>query len=332
MTLGRTKLKDIDLPSIETILQLQLKDVEPLASNAKAKQREGSISDKEEALQSFVNDLAASIDILSDRIMAQTLAMQSQRDVLEIEEKIKRPPQTIRDHELARYLARSADPSPDSWIWGRKSLVDHKHPLRELWPILLDFDSEGPSMVGESSAWVASRRTRSSQPKGHSIVCAEDSDLDALFRVPCEHQHSYCRNCLAQLFWLSMEKESTFPPRCDGHEIPLQLVQSFLPSGLVKRFELRSAELRTQNRTYSQSTTCPTFIPRTAMNETVGPKPPHETEYDDNVGTPAGVIVRDYAYLSGAASISQPRRSPNAVHHDRPVHKNRSNHPKCATQ
>src|SRR5258708_36417839 len=170
MAIWETQLSDMDTLTFKGIMKVQFEDVETLVSHAKGKQREGTITDKELALQFYVEDLANSDVTLNDRTIAQGLARQSLGDVSAIEEEYRRQQQIIRDHELARYLARSAGPSPSSQLWRNRGQVDAIDPLRDLWPILLESDSDD-SAVAESSAWAGSRKIRNKKPKGHCVAC-----------------------------------------------------------------------------------------------------------------------------------------------------------------
>lgn len=60
--------------SFSTIVKLQLEDTASLAASTKGKQREGTISDAELALQLYNEDLQACQNILNDRQMAQSIA------------------------------------------------------------------------------------------------------------------------------------------------------------------------------------------------------------------------------------------------------------------
>ncbi|KAK0266833.1 hypothetical protein LTS00_017924, partial [Friedmanniomyces endolithicus] len=65
----------MDPPTLSTIIRLQLEDSEQLAANVKGKQREGTLSDAEFALQTYTKDLLSTDAVLSDRRMAQSFAM-----------------------------------------------------------------------------------------------------------------------------------------------------------------------------------------------------------------------------------------------------------------
>ena len=131
-----------------------------------------------------------------------------------------------------------------------------------------DSEYSDDTVQAESSTWAA-RRARNGKPTtGHCVACGDDGDFYEFARVPCDHE--YWRPCLAKFFELSISDESVFPPRCDGQEILLDQMRSFLPSQLAKDFEGQNAELSTKNRIYCYEPTCSTFIAAAAIVEDVG--------------------------------------------------------------
>lgn len=92
---------------------------------------------------------------------------------------------------------------------------------------------------------------------GTCVVCtAYRYDL---MGVPCGDL--YCKNCISELFDLSLHDESLFPPRCCHEVIPLDIARPSLTSAKATQFEAKSIELSTKNRTYCHDTSCAAFIP-----------------------------------------------------------------------
>ena len=101
-------------------------------------------------------------------------------------------------------------------------------------------------------------------PTGDCIVCLNQY-LD-LMSAPCGHL--YCKDDICQLFDQSLLDESLFPPRCCRQIIPLDLARPFLTSTVADRFDAKSLELSTLDRTYCYKKECATFIPpRNIENE-----------------------------------------------------------------
>ncbi|TKA61892.1 hypothetical protein B0A55_11799 [Friedmanniomyces simplex] len=273
----------MDPLTLSAIIQLQLEDSEHLAANVKGKQREGTVTDAELALQLYTEDLMSTDAVLSDRRMAQSIAMAVIRDGQVIQRAHQLEDQIIRDRDLARGLEADApaplniDPATrtvlsdeqNAWtgpeLLAKVTAIYMREPgSSSPTPPALIYDSDSDGTVAESSAWAAARKGEDKPKLGHCVACGEDVEFYEVARVPCDHE--YCRPCLAQLFELSMTDETLFPPRCDKIEIALPRVRFFLPSDLVKRFEAKYVELSTKNRVYCYDARCNRFIPATTVN------------------------------------------------------------------
>lgn len=278
----------MDPLTLSAIIQLQLEDSQEIVANTKGKGREGTITDAQLALQMYTEDLVATNATLSDRKMAQSIAMAILRDGQFIQRAYQQEDQIARDREMATNMqgdapapskfdpSRQPSTSKEDDPWTDPELLQKAAAIYMYEPchagpvppgLVLDSDSDDET-VAESSAWAASRANANDKPKlGHCVACGDDKDFFDVARVPCKDKHEYCRECLAQLFELSLTDESLFPPRCDGDPIPLSLVQIFLPAELAMRFKAMHAELSTKNRVYCHDPKCSAFIPSTAIGE-----------------------------------------------------------------
>ncbi|KAK0792405.1 hypothetical protein LTS16_005096 [Friedmanniomyces endolithicus] len=287
MAFWEGSFQSMDPLTLSAIIELELADSEQLTANGgaegKGKQREGTLSDAQLALQMYTEDLASTNAVLSDRRMAQSIAMAVIRDGQAIHRSHLRDDQIARDHELARSLQSDVpaplniDPTTKEALLGESDPWADPEMLEKVTAIYMcdpassspsppgfvdDTDSDGT--VAESSAWAA-RRKEDNKPKvGHCVSCGDDMEFYDVARVPCDHE--YCRQCLAKLFELSMTDETLFPPRCCKNEIPLARVRFFLPPDLAKRFEATYAQLSTKNRVYCHHVRCNSFIPATAVD------------------------------------------------------------------
>ncbi|RMZ13379.1 hypothetical protein D0862_02334 [Hortaea werneckii] len=250
------------------------------------KQREGTFTDAEYALRLYIDDLETTSTALKDRIMAQSFAKSVMEDAELIEQVLKDEQQAATDREFATSIdnqngntaSRSRsnlpataikDPWQDSEILEKAAAI-YMHTADMnciVKPALTADDESDGETIAESSAWAASR-PRNTKPKtGHCIACGDDKDFFHVARVPCKNKHEYCRECLAELFRLSLTDESLFPPRCDGAEIPLNYVRIFLPPDLAKNFEVKYPELCTANRVYCHDPSCAAWIPKSLIND-----------------------------------------------------------------
>ena len=302
MALCASVLQQMDSRTLSTAVQLHLEDTEELASRAKGKGREGTISDAELALQMYIEELNACSANLSDRKMAQSMALAVIRDAQVIHQENFKEQQVIRDRELAASLEAENGDHPQVAhakgttgdehfdIWQDlemlskvaaiyMSVPEDESPLSSPPPppppLIFESDSDGgpEKPVAESSKWAAMRKTKHKPIKGRCVACGDEKEFFEVARVPCKNGHEYCRECLAQLFQLSMTDETLFPPRCCSEPIPLQRVRFFLPSVLAKEFEAKEPELRTKNRTYCHDRICATFIPIHAIENDVASCP-----------------------------------------------------------
>lgn len=96
---------NIDQETLRAIMAVQLEDIESLASHAKGKQREGTATDAQVALQIYIEDLHACDTSLANRDAARRMFDAVTRDVPEIVASWRREDQIARDHKLARRMA-----------------------------------------------------------------------------------------------------------------------------------------------------------------------------------------------------------------------------------
>ncbi|KAI1400713.1 hypothetical protein F4819DRAFT_460551 [Hypoxylon fuscum] len=90
-------------------------------------------------------------------------------------------------------------------------------------------------------------------------ACREVKKVTNLIRTPCHH--TYCHDCLAQLFWNAVSNDANFPPRCCRMTIPLEPHEPILPEGVISRYREKSAEMSISDRTYCYRPQCSAFIP-----------------------------------------------------------------------
>lgn len=274
---------DIDALTMHTIVQMQLGDNEELAASAKGKQREDVKTDAQIAMEMYVEDLKNCDAYLQDRTMAQSLAMAILQDGDLIANAYKQEQQLAQDRQLAARLANGdqvpvagpsgtqneptnnlqkkaqKDPWEDQEMLEKVAAIYMHMPEDPILQESTENDDDSDGTVAESSSWAASRIHTRKRPLRVCVACGEELDFFEVARVPCDHE--YCKPCLKELFTLSMKDETLFPPRCDGQEVPLELVRFFLPSDVAKEFESKYDELSTQNRTYCHERSCTAFIP-----------------------------------------------------------------------
>ena len=251
---------DLDSSTLNKILQIQFEDIEALSSRAKGKQREGTVTDAQFALQVYVEDLVTSNTTISDRVLAEDVAKALLGDQPAGEE-ARRERQTARDREFVGRLSGSRVTPASRRSLTRKLQRNDSDPLKALWPVLLDSDSDESVVQAESSTWAASRVDWDTPSMHRCVACAEERIVSEVATVPCKHNHTYCRDCLATMFRLAIENESLFPPSCDGQEIAIDTICHLLLPDLVEEYLSKSLEFKTKYRTYCHDQSCSTFIP-----------------------------------------------------------------------
>ncbi len=271
----------MDEQNATLMIQLQLEDTYLLSSSTKGKSREDELSDAEIALQLYQQELEVGASIISDRRMTQSIAYAVQADGRILTEALLQEDNAVRDREVARRLTDNADLSDmeSQETASEAEVMDDEllEKLAVLWvsglgkgqQILDDADLDVGSITtnAESSSWAANRSAITTPINHRCVACREDKKFFDVARVPCRHE--YCRDCLEDLFQMSLTDESLFPPRCCRQPIPMKLVRMFLESQLVQAYEAKKIEIETPNRTYCCSQICSAFIQAESITDDV---------------------------------------------------------------
>ncbi|KAK3700515.1 hypothetical protein LTR37_015916 [Vermiconidia calcicola] len=252
-TIWEGSFMDVDTLTMSTIVQMQIKESEELTSNVKGKQREGTMTDAQMALQMYMEDLRSCDATLKDRKMAQSIAVAVLQDGALIHEAYIHEQQVARDRELAASLSANyvpiidserpqkmqkrdkIDPWSDPEMLAKVAAIYMQQPDQQLpSPILPDSDSDAGT-IAESSTRPASHKTNDKPARRICVACGDEKDFFEVARVPCNHE--YCRPCLESLFTLSMKDETLFPPRCDGINptFTCQILLAFASGQRVRR-------------------------------------------------------------------------------------------------
>ncbi|OJJ38786.1 hypothetical protein ASPWEDRAFT_106433 [Aspergillus wentii DTO 134E9] len=100
-------------------------------------------------------------------------------------------------------------------------------------------------------------------------VCYDDYQPSKLVRLPCKDL--YCTNCLKNLFLLSTNDQSLFPPKCHGQVIPSFLISGKMTPQQLDSFSNAEIEFSTVDRTYCSNTECNRFLhPRQVTSDRAG--------------------------------------------------------------
>lgn len=91
-------------------------------------------------------------------------------------------------------------------------------------------------------------------------ICLESFQDDQTVRAACPQKHSYCGDCMKQLFLGACKDEELFPPRCCKQEIPIDIALPFLSNEEVEEFLDKTEEFTSKDRTYCFQPSCSKFI------------------------------------------------------------------------
>jgi hypothetical protein len=257
---------EVDQPTAELIVQIQLQDACCYSETFKGKSRDPT--DEELAFQLQKEQLEAISHTLKDRRMAMSFAAAVQADGRILAETQVEEESASKDRLVARqwmhgeHFVEPTDSEPKTGDLDDETLekleVLYVSGLKGYYNLEDGGTAGTETDHAESSAWAA---RRSHQPRFRvvqCVACGDDTDFFNVARVPC--QHEYCRSCLEALFKASITDESLFPPRCCRQPINLSTARIFLNSDLVHLYEKKKIEFETLNRTYCYSTGCSLFI------------------------------------------------------------------------
>lgn len=252
----------MDEETAELILNLQIEDAHNYRSSQKGKQKEGETSDLDLAVQSQEAEFEQAASLLSDRRMCRSMnrAIQDDGAVLSMaraEECLAR-----RDHDLACSLAGDSAPTSAAEASTMKIPLTETLLSRFSCMNISPQDDDVSSLVTYSEHDPGEGPSKANHFNAHESVectsCLENKANHEILLLHCGH--TYCRPCVVQLFELSMDDESLFPPRCCGLPIARSAVQGLVGPQLLHRAERKDVERATTNRTYCSNVNCSTFI------------------------------------------------------------------------
>ncbi|MCJ1239604.1 hypothetical protein MMC14_007602 [Varicellaria rhodocarpa] len=255
------------------IIQLQLEDINDLRQRSKGKNAEGSILDSQVAQCEYQKELERFQTIIQDRRMSHSISQAVESDANIITRAKTEEDHAARDHRLACTLGGVNNPAKPART--DFDIIDAADDLVQRLSLLnvtnrkIDFFNKSGANP-ESSTWSKTQRgiNVGGIERSQCISCREEKHTFDIAQTPCGHR--YCRDCIIQLFEASTTDESLFPPRCCREVIPISGVKDFLYNEFLQRFEAKSVEFSTPNRTYCVRPTCSTFIPPSQVAADVG--------------------------------------------------------------
>ncbi|KAL1643733.1 hypothetical protein SLS58_004748 [Diplodia intermedia] len=266
------------------ILRLLSEDLAVLLAGVACKDNGNNevVNDLAYAHRLYEQEIEAQEMILSDRRMGKSIQRAVQTDGHTIDVAKVEEDTATRDHNLARALgglpsrpnatapAATAPKVPTAVATAEcfTAALSHSANGSVGYPSA-DNDEDGDTATaGESSTQGAIRNKGKGPATTHRtcIACCSSHAFFDIATLPGCH-HDYCRDCLDQLFRLSLIDESIFPPRCCRKPIAFEDVRILLSADTARDFERKKPELETPDRTYCCQPLCSTWIPPAAITQ-----------------------------------------------------------------
>ncbi|RFN50379.1 ibr finger domain protein [Fusarium flagelliforme] len=122
----------------------------------------------------------------------------------------------------------------------------------------------------ESTALIVNTKSTTPSPAPEMkqcIVCGDDHPDTGTLETLCSHD--WCQGCLVDYVERSMEDESLFPPKCCNRTISIEQ-GGFFSQEVLERFQEKTVEFGTVDRTYCNDIACSTFISPQSIEEGTG--------------------------------------------------------------
>ena len=255
------------------IIQLQLDDINDLRQRSKGKNLEGSIMDSQVAQCEYQKELERFQTIIHDRRMGHSISQAVESDAEIITRASIEEDNAARDHQLACVLGGINHPAKPART--DFAIIDVADDLVQRLSLLnvtkrkVDFSSKSGTSPESSTSSKSQRGVNGGAiERLQCISCQEEKHTFDIVQTPCGHR--YCRDCINHLFEASTTDESLFPPRCCREVIPISGVKDFLCNEFLRRFEAKSVEFSTPNRTYCVRPNCSAFIPPSQVTADIG--------------------------------------------------------------
>ncbi|KAH7930749.1 hypothetical protein BV22DRAFT_1000244 [Leucogyrophana mollusca] len=257
-------------PDVDTeilIAKLVLEDINDIEASRKGKSREDApLTDEQLAIKEQAEASQELLGLLTDFRFALSMdeALEADRSHLAAFSVLNEGEED--DHLAALALSRGEDlPLPTVF---QQALED---------PSVLEQETDSGSNVssdGDSGDSLLSAPSvqpqllvkhfwtpRTSMPlRVECIICGDGISSTRSFRAPCSHY--YCLGCLVNLAEASTRDETLYPLRCCKQQLPVDKVNSLLPSALRAVVNSKSIEFSTPtaSRVYCSNQNCSAFL------------------------------------------------------------------------
>ncbi|KAL4806770.1 hypothetical protein BDV18DRAFT_159940 [Aspergillus unguis] len=221
-------------------LTRQLEEIECYCENGKGKNRAGTLPNDEAATLMFRDEVEAYLSFLSDRMLAQSVAL-------------------AEDSEEEEEETQAGD---DRSTDNLTSICDFPLSKNNARIPCCDEDYSGSEVAGPSVTYTQRQEEMIQRLSTQSQCCVCYDTFPPFRTLQLENcDHIYCAGCLKSLFIRATKDQSLFPPRCCREAIPLPLVEADMSEQELIQFGSAAVEFTTTDRTYCSNTGCGKFIP-----------------------------------------------------------------------
>ncbi|RAK97440.1 E3 ubiquitin-protein ligase [Aspergillus ibericus CBS 121593] len=237
-------------------LRQQIEEIRHHNESRKGKSRaDGSPPDHELAVEAYLEEIKMHITLLLDKKLAASIARAVDSDGQLIAALTQEESGANNDRQLAIRL--HGNPSLEQLTVNDST---------EYFRVREPSDSEDECIAGPSMTYTQrqEKAIEKSQSKIQCCVCYDSYHAHKIHRLSCKH--TYCSDCLKDLFLRATKDQSLFPPRCCRQPISLDVVQTALSETELDEFKCAELEFSTTDRTYCSNLNCGKFIPPSHIN------------------------------------------------------------------
>lgn len=263
-------------------LTLQIEEIEAQRERQTGKWREDSPPDFSLAFLDFEAELKKAVHLVEDLKLAHSIAQAIDLDAAILQQANTEESQAHQDRNIAFKLQDDDAEDPDlSAIIDDNAVVDdNKSQFENYWNnlVLGHMEPSTPSnddvesicesitssFVGPSMPYALRQQQGLQQLRDlklQCVACREQFHPNETIYLNCIGRHVYCKDCLKELFILSIKDESLFPPTCCRKVIPVSLIKETFTLEEFEAYHNAEVEYSTTNRVYCSRIECGRFIP-----------------------------------------------------------------------
>lgn len=270
--------EDMDPATAELILQIQFDEIRDLRTQVREIRNRDQNSDTEFALNVFQQELDSVHTLFYDRRVTESIANAVQQDANCLSRARQDEERSRADHALAHQLNGSRPTpivrsNPDAVNDTTLAKLAGRYVSEQAWRDIV----AGQRVMNENQAGNAVSSAQAADQMSalregrittvQCIACQEQRKFFDTLEAPC--QHSYCVDCIRDLFERAMRDETLFPPRCCRQNIDVETLDIFLTKELKEGFQKKKIEFSTKDRTYCFQPDCSKFINPININNNI---------------------------------------------------------------